>query len=345
MPDDRVGRSLAALRGAALAALARVGERGLECAFALGESLQPDPEPRVIHHREHVLEAAIDLADQPAPRIVEVHHAGGRAVDAELVLDARAADAIRRAGLALGVRQELRHQEHADAARARGRVRELGENQVDDVLGQVVLAARDEDLGAGDAVRVRAVRFGACAHEAEIGARMRFGQHHRAAPHAAHELRQVDAAHLLGAALVEAEDGAVGEPAVELPGHVGGDEHLADDAPDALRQALPARLGGPAERGPAVVHVLAVSGGEAGRRDDAPVFQAAHADAVAGLVGRGDHVLGKARRPFEDALDQLGVDVVAPERAVVGRGAQHLVQDVAEFAKGRLVGRHAAAAP
>ena len=30
------------------------------------------------------------------------------------------------------------------------RVRQLGEHQVDDVLGQVVLAARDEDLGAGD---------------------------------------------------------------------------------------------------------------------------------------------------------------------------------------------------
>ena len=172
-----------------------------------------------------------------------------------------------------------------------------------------------------------------------------FGQHHRAAPHAAHELRQVDAAHFFGAPLLEAKHGAVGEPAVELPGHVGGDEHLADDAPDALRQALPARLDGPAERGPAVVHVLAVSLDEAGRRDDAPVFHAAHADAVAGLVGRRDHVLGKARRPFEDALDQFDIDVVAPERAVMRRRTQHLVQDVAEFAKGRLVGRHAALAP
>jgi hypothetical protein len=149
------------------------------------------------------------------------------------------------------------------------------------------------------------VRLGARAHEAEIGARVRFGQHHRSAPHAAYELRQVDAAHFFGAPFLETEDSAVREPAVKLPGHVGGDEHLADDTSDALRQALAARLGGPTERGPAIVHVLAVGLGEAGRRDDAAVFHAAHADAVAGLVGRRDHILGKARRPFEDALESV----------------------------------------
>jgi hypothetical protein len=121
MADDRIGGALRRPRYVP-AALARVGDRGLPAALALGEALQADPEARVVHHREHVPEAAVDLADQPAARAVEVHHAGRRAVDAELVLDARTADAVGLDRAHLPRRQELRDEEHADAARPCGRV-------------------------------------------------------------------------------------------------------------------------------------------------------------------------------------------------------------------------------
>ncbi len=52
---------------------------------------------------------------------------------------------LRCAGLAVGVRDELGHDEQADAARAGRRALDPGQDQVDDVLGQVVLAARDPD--------------------------------------------------------------------------------------------------------------------------------------------------------------------------------------------------------
>jgi hypothetical protein len=65
-------------------------------------ALQPDREARVVHHREHVLEAAILLADQVAggAALVAVgHHAGRAGVDAELVLDRDAAQVVALAGL------------------------------------------------------------------------------------------------------------------------------------------------------------------------------------------------------------------------------------------------------
>jgi hypothetical protein len=62
--------------------------------------------------------------------------------------------------LAAGVGQQLRHQEQADAARACGRIGEPRQHEVHDVARQVVLAAADEDLGAGDPVGPVAARLG-----------------------------------------------------------------------------------------------------------------------------------------------------------------------------------------
>ena len=121
------------------------------------EALDGDAEPRAVHHHEHRGEAAILLADQPALGAVVVQDAGRIAVDAHLVLDRAADDAVARAGRAVGVGQELRHDEQRDALDARRRALDAGEHEMDDVVGEIVLAGRDEDLLAGD--RVGAVRL------------------------------------------------------------------------------------------------------------------------------------------------------------------------------------------
>ena len=68
------------------------------------------------------------------------------------------------------------------------RIGQARQHEMDDVLGQVVIAIGDEDLLAGDAVvrRPRARRGGA--QRAEIGARLRLGQVHRAGPFAGDQL-------------------------------------------------------------------------------------------------------------------------------------------------------------
>ena len=72
---------------------------------------------------------------------------------------------VARAERAVGVHQELRHDEQRDALHAFGRVRRAREHEVDDVLGHVVLAVGDEDLGAEELVGAVALRLGARAHQ------------------------------------------------------------------------------------------------------------------------------------------------------------------------------------
>ena len=57
-------------------------------------------------------------------------------------------DVVALAERAVGVDEELRHDEERDALRAFGRIGQTREHEVDDVLGHVVLAERDEDLRA-----------------------------------------------------------------------------------------------------------------------------------------------------------------------------------------------------
>ena len=107
------------------------------------QALQPDAEPRLVHHREHRIEAAVRLADQPARGAVVVHHAGRIAVDAHLVFD-RAARARRcaRPTMPSALIDELRHDEQRDALDAGRRAFDAREHQMDDVVGEVVLAGR-----------------------------------------------------------------------------------------------------------------------------------------------------------------------------------------------------------
>jgi len=61
-------------------------------------------------------------------------------VDAELVLDRGALHAVPLAERSVGLDQELRHQEHRDAAHALGRTLDARQHQVHDVLVRFVLA-------------------------------------------------------------------------------------------------------------------------------------------------------------------------------------------------------------
>src|SRR4029077_20535922 len=95
--DDRVGglvRRLGAGERAPLEAVAGIGGRVLIGDFRLGQPLHGDAEPGLVHHHEHALHALVLFADQPAGGVVVIHHAGGIAVNAHLVLDRAAGDAV-----------------------------------------------------------------------------------------------------------------------------------------------------------------------------------------------------------------------------------------------------------
>ena len=119
-----------------------------------------------------------------------------------LVFERAARNRIARAQRAIGVDHHLGDDEQRDALGRFGCIGGLGEDQVDDVFGQVVLARRDEDLGPGDRIRPVGARHRAGADQAQIGAAMRLGQVHRPEPLARNHFRDVKRL-LPGAALGE----------------------------------------------------------------------------------------------------------------------------------------------
>jgi hypothetical protein len=137
--DDRIGAgiglALAGDEGAALAAVLGVGNGILVGDLALGEALEADAEAGGVHHDEHGGEALFLLADEIAGGFVVVHHAGGVAVNAHLVLDRTADETVAVAQRTILVHHHLRHDEQRDALhRVRG-AGDLGEDEVDDVVG------------------------------------------------------------------------------------------------------------------------------------------------------------------------------------------------------------------
>ena len=96
-----------------------------------------------------------------------------------------------RRSLRAAVGQDLRHQEQRDApASPAARPGSPGEHEVDDIVGEVVLAVGDEDLLAGDPVAAVAGRLGPGLERADVRARLRLGEVHRPGPFAGDQLRQ-----------------------------------------------------------------------------------------------------------------------------------------------------------
>ena len=136
-------------RGAALNAIFRIGQRRLRRAFADLDTLQPDVEPRIVHHREHRTHPAHFGTDQPAPAIIIIaigQDARRRSVDAKLMLDRYAADVIGFGKAAIGRGAELWHEEQRNPFRPRRRAGGPREDEVHDIVGQIMVAEGDVDL-------------------------------------------------------------------------------------------------------------------------------------------------------------------------------------------------------
>ena len=192
MDDDRVGRlvgRLRALEAAALQAFLGVDGGVLVGDFGDAEPLDADAEAGRIHHREHVPHALVRQPDQPARCLLEIDHRGRRRLDPHLVLDRAAGHPVAGPGNGLAVLflgQEFGHQEQRNAPDALRRIGQTGEHQMENVLGQIVLAGGDEYLGAGDPVGPVAtnlvIGLGLGADETQIGAALGLGQAHRPGP-------------------------------------------------------------------------------------------------------------------------------------------------------------------
>ncbi|MNC31717.1 hypothetical protein D3C75_800470 [compost metagenome] len=261
-------------------------------------------------------------------------------MDAHLVFDRAAAHAVALAYTAFGVGQELRHDEQRDALGASRCVRQAGQDDMDDVVGHVVLTGRNEDLGARHFVAAVGLWLGLGAQHAQVGTAVRLGQAHGAGPLAGYQLGQVSVL-LLGSTM--RRDGvhrAVRQARVHAPRPVRTTDHFAQGQAQRFRQALAAVLDVMRQARPAAFDELFVGLFEAGRG-----FHARFAPGAAFLVTHAvqwrQHLLTELRAFFEDRIDHVGRGVLATRQALIVRLiAEQLVANEADITQGGFVIRH-----
>ena len=339
--DDRIGRAVRVLRSGQRTALQAVLGKldgGLIGGRADGQALQAGAEAGLVHDHEHVVHATAFLTDQPPLGAVVLHDRSRIAVDAHLVLEAGAFEAVALADRTVLVDEEFRHDEQGQTLDARHRAFDAGQHRVDDVVGEVVLAGRDPDLLAGDRIAAVAVRHSLGADHAQIGAAVRLGQVHRAGPFAGRHLRQILLLDLFRGVGVDAGPGAGGQAGVHREGRRGAGGELADGRADDRGHPLAAVGRVHHQRGPAGLDHLVIGFLPALRRRDHAALGPVAAFLVARVVDRRDDLLGEAARFLEDLLGQLGRHVLEAGLVGVTIDLQHFAQDERQVADRRLVG-------
>ena len=338
---DRVSRAVGVLRsgqGTALQPVVGELDGGLIGGGADRQALQAGAQPRLVHHHEHGGHALVLSPDQPAFRPVIGHDAGRIAVDAHLVLEPGAGRAdVALAQRAVLIDEHLGHDEQADALDPGRRALDPGQHQMDDVVGEVVLARRNPDLLAGDGIAAVAVGHRLGADQAQVRAALRLGQVHGPAPFAGGHLGQIHGL-LLGRAVgVQAPVGPGRQTRIHREGGAGGGGHLAEGHGHHGRHPLAAMLGQGRKSGPAGLDHGLVGFLPAGRAGDLAIDPFA-AFLIADAVQGRDDFLGEFGAFLEDLADQVRRDVGEAGLVGIAVDLQHLVQDERQVADRRLVG-------
>ena len=304
MVNDGRAAGQAAIHGAALHALAGIGHGFLVGTARNGHAFQAHGVAGGVHHDEHVFQATVFFAHQVAHRaavVAKLQHGRGAALDAQLVLDAHAMHVIALAQAAVGVHQELGHDEQADAFDAFGRIRQACQHEVHEVFRHVVLAVGDEDLGAEHFVGAIGLALGAAADQRQIAAGLRLGQVHRACPLAGDEFFQIGALELFAARNQQRLDGAVGQHRAQGKAHVGRVQDFGARGGDGFGQALAAIGFGVLHALPAAFGELAVSLFETGGGGHLAIGEGGGL-LVAGHVQRRDHAFIELGALFQHGL-------------------------------------------
>ncbi len=309
MFDDRARRAGRRPDRPSLLALHRVAQRLLIGAFAEAQALQPDRQARVVHHREHVAHAVVLATDEPADSAFVSHDTGRGAVDAELVFDRDTRRRVAFAGRPVGVQEELGHHEHRDALRAGRRTGRSGQHEVDDVVRDVVLTPRDEDLLAGDRPRPVTERLGLGRHGADVRPGLRLGQVHRARPLAGHHLREIGRPLLVGPVGMDRIDRTLGEQRAQRERHVRRREHLLHGDRRDPREAGTAVVGIERHRTEPGLDPLLVGRPEALGQCDRAVRVPRGPDRVTITIGRRNDLGHESTDLREHLVDRRGVRV------------------------------------
>ena len=216
MLDDRDGWLRRILVGHVPALPAHLGvvQRLHVAGVAQHGGADADADPSLVHHVEHASQAAMRRADQMCLTgivLAEIQETvRGRPI-AHLVVEAGHRDIIGLTERAIRVHADLRHDEERDARHAGRRIREFGEHQVNDVLRDVLITARDPHFVAAEPIGPVALRYRAAPDVTERRADIGLGETHRTEVAALIEGRHIKSFLLCGAVRIEQIRGRLGQ--------------------------------------------------------------------------------------------------------------------------------------
>ena len=261
-------------------------------------------------------------------------------MNTHLVLDRATGNGITCANRAVSVDRELRHDEQRNTFGALWRVRQAGQNDVDDVIGHVVFASGDKDLGAGHFVGAISLRLSLGAQHAQVGTAMWLGQAHGASPLAGNQLGQVGVFLIIGAMFGNGVHRTMRQAWVHAPRPVGRTHHFAQHQTQRLRQALAAMVSVVRQARPATFNVLLVGFFETSRGFHA--FRGPGATfGVTYTIQWRKHLLTELGAFFKDGVDHVRSSVLAARQALIMRFvAEQFVAYETDITQGGLVIRH-----
>ena len=228
------------------------------------------------------------------------------------MLDAAGVDAVARAEFAVFADQEFRHHEEIHGGKivvnlAVG-VRNFGDHHMDDVVGEVLIAAGNEDFGAGDAIGAVGLFHRAGLHQAQIGAATGFRQAHGAGPFARDHFGNQMLPHPVRPGGDQRAIGGGSEAGIHRQRLVGGHRHFAHRHAHHHRHVRAAMLSGGREAAPTAFAIGAISFLEALGRAHHAILEVT-TFFVPGLVDGLQDLLAEFPRIGENVVDQLGREV------------------------------------
>ncbi len=260
-------------------------------------------------------------------------------MDAQLVLERQRLGVVAGTQRAVRVHQELRHDVQRQALGTGDAVGRARQHQVDDVVGEIVVAVGDEDLLAAQPIAAVVDLLGAGADGAQIGAGLRFGQVHGSGPFAGHQLRQVSGFLLVGADFTQRVDGSLGQQRAQPEGEIGALPHLLQRGGDQPGQAHAAPFLLERRAVPAALNELPVGVGEPVRGAHHAVLQP-RALLVTDRVQRCQHATGQFAGLCQDLLHQRAVGAIEPRQGGHPAEPDHVVDHEAHVAQRRGVDTH-----
>ncbi len=211
---------------------------------------------------------------------------------------------------------------------------------MDDVLCQVLLAAGDPDLLAGDLVGTIGLRHRLGADQTEICAALGLGEVHGAGPFAGRHVRPVNRFQFVRRAGHQRLIGAMGQARIHGEGHVRRGGHLRDRHVQNLGQALAAHLRIGRQQRPAVLDKGFVGRREPVWRLHAGIVATDTALLVADHVQRLEHFLGELAAFGQYRVDHVARGVGKAGQVGIFLDFEHVMQHELHVANGGIVTRH-----